>query len=283
MLSRRQFVKTAVATTLATPVATVLYTFFVEPHWLQITSPLLPVRNLPPALQGRTLAQLSDLHIGPRVADSYIISTFRTVAQLQPDIVVFTGDWISYYGSDQLGQLAAVLKEAPHGKLATIGILGNHDYGHGWRMLEVADRVAGVAADAGITILRNEACSVDGLSILGVDDYWSPRFGPRPLLDAHGKNPASLALCHNPDAADVPVWEGFHGWILAGHTHGGQCKPPFLPPPLLPVQNRRYTSGEFSLDGGRKMYISRGVGHLLKVRFNARPEVPLFRLTRAEI
>jgi predicted MPP superfamily phosphohydrolase len=62
---------------------------------------------------------------------------------------------------------------------------------------------------------------------------------------------------------------------------GGQCKPPFLPPPLLPVRNKRYTSGEFALAGDRRLYISRGVGHLLRVRFNVRPEVTLFELTVA--
>jgi predicted MPP superfamily phosphohydrolase len=46
------------------------------------------------------------------------------------------------------------------------------------------------------------------------------------------------------------------------------------------VRNRRYTAGEFSLSGNRRMYISRGVGHLLRVRFNARPEIPIFRLQR---
>jgi uncharacterized protein len=77
---------------------------------------------------------------------------------------------------------------------------------------------------------------------------------------------------------DLPGWSGYEGWILSGHTHGGQCKPPFLPPPLLPVRNRRYTAGEFELAGGRRLYISRGVGHLLQVRFNVRPEVTIFEM-----
>ena len=72
------------------------------------------------------------------------------------------------------------------------------------------------------------------------------------------------------------MWGDYAGWIFAGHTHGGQCKPPFLPPPLLPVKNKHYTAGEFSLSGGQRMYISRGVGHLLQVRFGVRPEVTLF-------
>jgi uncharacterized protein len=69
--------------------------------------------------------------------------------------------------------------------------------------------------------------------------------------------------------------------VLSGHTHGGQCKPPFLPPPLLPVENRRYTSGVFELSRHRMLYISRGIGHLLQVRINARPEVTLFELQSA--
>ena len=88
----------------------------------------------------------------------------------------------------------------------------------------------------------------------------------------------ALVLSHNPDSADRPGWDDFQGWILSGHTHGGQCKPPFLPPPLLPVSNKRYSAGEFELDGGRKMYINRGVGHLIRARFNVRPEVTVFEL-----
>lgn len=69
--------------------------------------------------------------------------------------------------------------------------------------------------------------------------------------------------------------------MLAGHTHGGQCKAPFLPPPVLPVKNKRYTSGEFALDRGRCLCFNRGVGTYLPVRFNVRPEVTVFTLSAA--
>ncbi len=88
-------------------------------------------------------------------------------------------------------------------------------------------------------------------------------------------------LSHNPDSVDHAPWHGYQGWILAGHTHGGQCKPPFLPPPLIPVKNPRYTSGRIPLAHGRDLYISRGVGYTLRVRFNVRPEITLFTLTPA--
>ena len=65
------------------------------------------------------------------------------------------------------------------------------------------------------------------------------------------------------------------------HTHGGQCKAPFLAPPILPVRNKRYSAGEFDVGQGRRMYINRGIGHSIPVRFNARPEITVFTLASA--
>ena len=253
------------------------YTWRIEPHLLEIVRRPLPVRALPARLSGRTLVQISDVHVGTRVDDRYVLATFRRVAQLQPDIVVMTGDFISHHpGSPE--QIRAVYPHFPKGRLATIAILGNHDYGAAWSHPEVAQDVVDIVQPLGITVLRNEVREVEGLQIAGLDDLWADRFRPYRPLRSLDPGRAALVLSHNPDTVDRPVWEGYEGWILSGHTHGGQCKPPFLPPPLLPVRNRRYTAGEFSLPGNRRLYISRGVGHLLKVRFNVRPEVTLFEL-----
>ncbi len=121
---------------------------------------------------------------------------------------------------------------------------------------------------------------VGGLTIIGMDELWADRFEPSAVLPRLSADVASVVLVHNPDTVDRVGWDGYSGWILAGHTHGGQCKPPFLPPPRLPVENRRYTCGDFVLSGGCHMYISRGVGHLMRARFNVRPELTLFKLQR---
>jgi predicted MPP superfamily phosphohydrolase len=170
----------------------------------------------------------------------------------------------------------------PRGRLATLGILGNHDYGRGWRQPAVAGKIVSEAERAGIRILRNETAAVHGLDIVGVDDLWARRSDAAAALRGRS-NDAALVLVHNPDAADALPWADYEGWMLAGHTHGGQCKPPFRPPPLLPVQNRRYTAGEIPVDAQRTLYISRGVGHLLRARFNVRPEVTLFTLRGREL
>ena len=274
MINRRHFLELS-AVSLA---GTVAYTAWVEPHWLEIVHRKLPIERLPPHLAGVRLVQLSDLHVGLEVDDDYILETFARVRQLAAEVVVYTGDFVSLH-EGSMAQLPRVYAELPRGSLATLGVLGNHDYGHGWSEPKVADAVSAALEERGLTLLRNQVYDLEGLDIVGLDDCWGTNFHPeRAFAELLPGRPA-VVLSHNPDTADLPIWGGYRGWILSGHTHGGQCKPPFLPPPLLPVRNRRYTAGEFELSGGRRLYINRGVGHLLKVRFNVRPEVTVFELT----
>lgn len=273
MPSRRKLLKTGLALGAA---SLGLYTWRIEPHWLEIVARPLPIAGLPDALVGKRLVQISDLHIGPQVDDDYLVNTFERVQQIGPEIVVYTGDFISH--RDQVDdQIRRVFSRCALGSLATFGVLGNHDYGMSFRDQAVAGEVARVATDSGITLLRNEVKEVDGLQVCGLEDLWGGNFDTAALKALRPDKPA-LVLSHNPDSVDWPGWDDFQGWILSGHTHGGQCKPPFLPPPLLPVNNRRYTAGEFDLAGGRRMYINRGVGYLYRVRFNVRPEVTVFEL-----
>jgi predicted MPP superfamily phosphohydrolase len=257
-----------------------MYAWGWEPHWLEIVERSLAFPDLPKSLDGARVAHVSDLHAGPRVDDAYLIHSFARLREIVPEIVVYTGD-LTDVGTTDVACVREVFSHLPTGSLATFGILGNHDYGPRWSSPELASQVISMAGAAGLRILRNEVAEVDGLQIAGLDDYWARQLNLRQAMSALNPRRASLVLTHNPDTVDMPGWEPVRGWILAGHTHGGQCKPPFLPPPILSVRNRRYTSGEFSLAGDRRLYISRGVGHTLRVRFNARPEIAIFRLQRA--
>jgi predicted MPP superfamily phosphohydrolase len=211
------------------------------------------------------------------MSDEFVLDTFSRVASLQPDIVVVTGDFTSYH-DDVLNHAERIYSQFPHGRLGTVGVLGNHDYGPGWSDPVLANHLTALLQNSGIRILRNEHLNVEGLQIVGMDDLWANNFRPAQAIAALDPQKSMLALSHNPDSVDLSGWDGFKGWILSGHTHGGQCKPPFLPPPLLPVENRMYTEGEFTLEHSRSLYINRGVGHLLQMRFNVRPEVTVFEL-----
>lgn len=276
-ITRRKFLQG----TLAAAGLTSLYTWRIEPTWLEFTHLPLLIANLPPALAGRTLVQFSDIHIGRQVDDDYLLRSFAQVTALAPDFVVHTGDLVTYHGPKVVEQAKAVMAHFPRGKLGTFAILGNHDYGLTWADPLVGDRIAALLTDSGCQVLRNTTVRAAGLAFVGCDDLWTQRFAPAPALAALKPGEPALVLCHNPDACDLPEWGDYRGWILSGHTHGGQCKPPFLPAPLLPVKNRRYTQGAFDVGGGRQLYINRGLGHLLRVRFNVRPEITVFTLTPA--
>jgi len=279
MITRRRFLQGSAAL-LGTAVSTAIYARYVEPQWVEYVKRPLPIRNLPAHMAGRTLVQLSDLHIGNRFDPGYLINALQKVATMEPDYVVYTGDYVTYDSPEQFDQLRTVMMDAPNGRFGTAAVLGNHDYGRNWFQPEVANEIVNILTERGITVLRNRAHCFAGLQIMGIDDAWGTNFSPVQGLAAIQSEQPTIVLCHNPDVADKPIWQGYQGWILAGHTHGGQVKPPFLPPPMLPVSNERYTAGEFELENGRFLYINRALGSLWPVRFNVRPEVTIFTLER---
>ncbi len=281
-MNRIKFIKNAFLGLTGIGLFTGLYTWQIEPFWLEFVSLDMPIKNLPDHLVGKTVMQISDIHIGNRFDYQYVIQSFEKASALNPDFVVYTGDYISLHKDKaQFDKLSEVLSHSIKGKLATLGILGNHDYGKNWRQPEVANQIADMLAANQITVLRNEQTEIHGLNFIGLDDYWGRNFKPKTVMDFFDKTKANLLLCHNPDVCDLDVWNGYNSWILAGHTHGGQCKPPFLPPPILPVKNKKYSAGKFELSNGRTLYINRALGHLWQIRFNVRPEITIFTLVKA--
>lgn len=280
--SRRRLLKRVAIAAGAAGLCTAGYAFALEPHWLEVVERDLPLAGLPDSLAGKTIVQLSDLHIG-RTWSRFLDYAIDQANQLQPDVVVITGDFMSCQAKEQTSAVSTFLQRLKPTPLGTYACLGNHDYGAGWSLVPVADALVETLSAIGITTLRNQSITLSGgLVLIGLEDLWSPNWNVRKateVLSSAVGQPA-ITLCHNPDACDLSIWSdaGYRGWILAGHTHGGQCKPPFLPPPMLPVRNRLYTCGHFPISPGIDLYINRATGNLRQVRFNCRPEITVFRL-----
>ncbi|MEQ8838728.1 MAG: metallophosphoesterase, partial [Lacipirellulaceae bacterium] len=217
-------------------------------------------------------------HIGNLVDHDYITSAIANTAKLDPDLIVITGDLMTCEVAEQIPQVVDVLGSLPKAKLGRFAIFGNHDYGTNWNQHFSTARLKDELNRIDIEVLRNQTLETGGLQIAGIDDLWARRFAPQRALDELDMQRAHVALCHNPDGVDISVMKDYRGWILAGHTHGGQCKPPFTSPPVLPVRNKRYTSGEIVVDEHRRLYINRGLGYTHRVRFNCRPEITVFTL-----
>ncbi|MDO1511797.1 metallophosphoesterase [Maribacter confluentis] len=281
-MERRKFLKETFKWGAGLGILAGMYSWQLEPFWLEFVRIKMPVKNLPGHLIGKTLMQISDIHIGNSFDYQYIIDSFKEAQSLKPDFVVYTGDYVSYEDDSQFIQLKDVLAHAVTGSMGTVAVLGNHDYGINYEEERVASEITGQLINAGVTVLRNEAVQMSGLQIIGIDDMWGINFYPEKAMKQFKEGASTIVLCHNPDVCDLPVWNNYKGWILSGHTHGGQVKPPFLPPPMLPVENRNYTAGVIDLEDGRSLYINRALGCLLQVRFNVRPEITLFTLERED-
>lgn len=279
-MKRRHFIRNSLFGLIGASFTGMLYAWKIEPNWLEFVRMRMPVNNLPESLAGKTIMQISDIHIRNQADHHFTVSAFEQARAFNPDFVLYTGDFVNAMDENiAYGKLDEILKYCVRGTIGTVAILGNHDYGRNWSQQETADTITNILTRHGITVLRNEQIKLEGLTIIGFDDYWGPNFMPQQLMSEYDPTTPVIVLCHNPDVCDLNIWNEYEGWILSGHTHGGQVKPPFLPPPLLPVKNKRYSAGKIELSNKRILYINRALGYLFPIRFNVRPEITVFELS----
>ena len=231
--------------------------------------------NLPAALDGFTVVQVTDIHFGPFFGERRLRDLVRRIDALSPDLVVITGDLVDGPES-RLDLLSAPLREL-RARCGVLAIAGNHD-----AMAGVA-RVVAAAQAGGVRYLRNERITVDGaLTVWGVDDPAVARhgFGPGPplgtLIGPEAATLPSLLLCHRPDRLDEAAARGV-GLVLSGHTHGGQMWPlTYVSGLFYPCQHGLYRRGATA------MFVSRGVGTWgPPLRLAAPPEIVKIRLRAA--
>ncbi len=273
-MSRRRFLKCTGLAIGAAAVGGAVDALAIEPHWFKVTRHDIVVPNLPPKWDGATIAQISDIHIGPHSTLAHAREIVDMCNDLKPDIIALTGDYVSK--ADAITQaLVEVLRDLRAG-VGKFAVLGNHDY---W-----ADARGVIASlrSAGIPLLKNSHRIAwragQPLCFAGVDDLFTGRADAARALAGVGREAARVLLCHNPDYAEQLPAEPRVDLMLAGHTHGGQVVLPLIGPPVLPIKHRKYAAGLVS--GPRcKVFVSRGLGMVgVPIRFNCRPELPLITM-----
>jgi len=209
--------------------------------------------------QGRRLriAHVSDLHLNGDLPAAYYQQVMARVTRAEPDLLIFTGDLVTKvkYAAD----LPWVLTLA-RGKLATLAILGNHDYWVG------PQPVAAAVETSGITLLTDRCIRlrVDGHALLvcGYEKPWSKgTWRPPPVAPGE----LGLLLTHTPDNIYRLSPLGYTA-IFAGHYHAGQVRLPWIGPIITPSRyGRRFDHGHFIV-GGAHLFITAGVGSAVPPR-----------------
>ncbi|WP_206956743.1 metallophosphoesterase [Trinickia acidisoli] len=238
----------------------------------------VPIDELPAALVGLTIVQISDIHVGPTIKARYVDAIVDAVNRLEPDLIAVTGDVVD-------GSVAKLARHTkPLGRLTarygTYLVTGNHEYYSG-----AAQWVAEFER-LGLHVLLNEHVVLEHQGtpfiVAGVTDYSAGHFD-----EAHRSDPAAalahaprdvrfkLLLAHQPRTALAAANAGYT-LQLSGHTHGGQ----FFPWNFFVRLQQPFTAGLVKLDA-LWVYTSRGTGYWgPPKRLGAPSEITRLRLVR---
>ena len=276
-MNARAVTDSALAVIVAAPLVTIAG-FYLARRVAPVVDVRVPIAGLPAALDGFTIAQISDVHVGPTIKRPFVDAMVERVNTLGADVVAITGDLVDgpvHKLAEHTQPLARL--RSRHG---TYFVTGNHEYysgAHAW--IEEIERL-------GARVLLNDHVVIehDGahVALAGVTDYAAHHFDR-----AHRSDPARAAagapagalkvlLAHQPRSAPEAERAGFD-LQLSGHTHGGQ----FWPWVHFVRLQQPFTAGLRKL-GGMWIYVSRGTGYWgPPMRFGSPSEITRLTLVSA--
>ncbi len=237
---------------------------------LQVTRYTVSTPNLPHGDDGLRIVQISDLHRRQAVPDMFIRSAVAAAQREKPDLVVLTGDFVSFGKGN--AQACAELLAPLKARFGVYAVMGNHD--HWENAAEVTRALEGV----GVKVLTNRNVKIaGGIYLVGLDDLWSGKPDFVKAWRGVPENTAQVLLCHNPQPEKITPHKCL---MISGHTHGGQLNIPGVARNTLPgLRNARYVEGWYKT-GGVRMYVNRGIGKVNPpIRLFCRPEVTVYALS----
>ena len=253
-----------------------IYTSLIEPNQLRTENIHIPIHQEYKNLNHLKIIQFSDTHLKNTKEQKQLENIVHKINAINPDLVLFTGDLIDD-PSDFIyqEQIIEILNQI-HARYGKYAVYGNHDHGgYGTKMY------AQIMQSSGVHLLQNESIQVQTsnglLNIVGIDDMilGQPDFA---LLN-HKKesDEYTILLAHEPDFAQN-IAKNCYDLIIAGHSHGGQIRLPFLGPLILPTGAKAYTEGLYELEEkDTLLYVNTGTGTTrIHMRFLVPPCITQF-------
>jgi predicted MPP superfamily phosphohydrolase len=243
----------------------------------KVVSVDIPYADLPIGLNNLKIAQISDLHIGPTIQSRYVKRVVRKTNELNPDIIVITGDLVDAH-TESIKKHLRPLEELKS-RYGIFYVTGNHEYYWGTETLFNELR------NVGLTILDNEnkIIEINGSNILiaGIPDPMAMHLGPEYQPDLKKarftkiKTDFNILLAHRPDPYSLAEEQGFH-LQFSGHTHAGQFFPFSL---LIPFAHKFYRG--LNRHKNMWLYVNPGTGYWGPAnRFGIASEITLAKLIK---
>jgi predicted MPP superfamily phosphohydrolase len=254
----------------------VFWAFFIEPNRLVVRQETIQIANWPQELNGLRIAVLADIHAGaPFIDDRKLRLIVKRTNELHPDLILILGDYMT---SDGLVRrrvepevFAPILKDlsAP---LGVYSVLGNHDWWYDGKHVRRA------LEQNGIKVLEDEVVQLNArgtsLWLVGLADLWTRQQHIEETISKVPEGAPVIALTHNPDIFPrvpqrVPL-------LLAGHTHGGQVRFPFIGSVVHSSRlGQRYEMGHV-FENNHHLFVTTGIGtSIMSARFGVPPEIVL--------
>jgi predicted MPP superfamily phosphohydrolase len=238
----------------------------------------VPIRDLPPSLEGFRMAQLSDIHIGRTIGADFVQRVVERVNELKVDLIAITGDLVDGTVEDLRSHLGPLSQLSS--REGVFYVTGNHEYY--WNAPAWIEEVKRLGMKPLLNSHQVVEREKNKLVIAGVPDLWASRMGagegPNPSKALAGAPSADVRvlLAHQPKSAHTSGAENFD-LQLSGHTHGGQ----FLPWTFFIHLFQPFVRG-LNRYQNRWIYVNRGTGYWgPPVRLGSPSEITLLKLTRA--
>ncbi|KRB02631.1 metallophosphoesterase [Lysobacter sp. Root690] len=277
---RQQWLQRVLVTLVLCTVACLAWGFFWEPRQLIERDYEFALPHWSRECEGLRVDVVADLHTGsPHNGLDKLDEIVARLVKSDAQAVLMAGDYVilsvlggTYISADQM---------APHLRPLTArkpvyAVLGNHDW---WKD---GHKVRAALEAAGVIVLEDQAVQTRlgncRVWMVGIGDKWeSPHDIGKAFAGVNDDAPV-IALTHNPDLfPDIPARASL---TIAGHTHGGQVKLPWIGTPVLPA-DQRYAGG-YLIEHGKHLFVSTGIGtSILPVRFGVPPEISRLRLKAA--
>lgn len=264
------------------------YGVLAQSRWFEVTRRRVAIRGLHPALDGLRIVHLTDIHHSRWTSVHWLREIVATTNGLSPDVVALTGDYV--YRGLQYVHPAAIELSKLRPRIATVGVMGNHDWWQNGELTKWAYAKEGIPLiDNARRFVTPERRLVEGsktgLCLAGVGDFWEDACLYDDALGGVPGGMPRLLLSHNPDVAeDAKFLTSGHrvDLMLSGHTHGGQVRLPVIGTPVTNSKyGQKYAQG--LVEGPAcPVYVSRGLGMTaMPIRIGVRAEIAVIELRSA--